>query len=73
MADSEYRGEERPRRRPTRHNITISSAQHSTAPTEDPFAPISTKQFPAFYQRNPIRNQYRRYMRAKSIYQQRHW
>ena len=72
MADSGYRGEVRPRRRPSRHNITVSAANTSTLPTTDPFGPISSKQFPAFYQRNPIRNQYRKFMRQKSIYQQRH-
>ena len=73
MTSSGYRGEVRPRRRPSRHNIHIHSATHSTQPVNDPFPPLSNQQFPAFYQRNPIKNQYRRYMRSKSIYQQRHW
>jgi hypothetical protein len=68
---SGYRGESRPRRRPSRHNITISSATHSTLPVNDPFPPLSSKQFPAMYVRNPIKNVYRSYMRSKSIYQQR--
>jgi len=29
---------------------------------------MSSKQFPAFYQRNPQKNQYRSYMRMKSPY-----
>jgi hypothetical protein len=73
VTPSGYRGEVRPRRRPTRHNIHVSAATHSTAPVSDPYEPISAGGFPAFYQRNPIRNQYRKYMRLKSIYQQRHW
>ena len=73
MAESGYSGEVRPRRRPTRHNITVSAASHDTQPVNDPFPPISSAQFPHLYQRNPIRNQYRRFMRQKSIYQQRHW
>jgi hypothetical protein len=38
-------------------------------PVNDPFPPISTKQFPALYIRNPGKNVYRNYMRAKSPYQ----
>jgi hypothetical protein len=39
------------------------------APVEDPFPPISTKQFPSLYIRNPVKNVYRSYMRMKSPYQ----
>lgn len=66
--DSGYRGEVRPRRQPTRHHITMNAASHDPRPTDDPFPPISTKQFPAFYVRSPVKNQYRRYMRMKSPY-----
>lgn len=64
---SEYRGEVRPRRQGVRHHIETFSAAHQVKPVSDPFPPISNTQFPAMYQRNnPIKNQYRRYMRAKS-------
>ena len=63
-----YRGESRPRRQPPRHHVTMSAASHNTQPVSDPFPPISSKQFPALYTRDPVKNQYRRYMRAKSAY-----
>lgn len=63
---SEYRGEVRPRRQGVRHHIeTFAGAHHQAKPT-DPFPPLSSKQFPAMYQHDPIKNQYRRFMRAKS-------
>lgn len=65
---SNYRGEVRPRRQPPRHHVIMSAAAHSTAPVSDPFPPISNKQFPSLYIRNPINNQYRRFMRVKSPY-----
>jgi hypothetical protein len=34
----------------------------------DPFPSLSSKQFPAQYQRDPVKNQYRRFMRAKQAY-----
>ena len=37
-------------------------------PTDDPFAAFNNQQFPAMYLRNPIKNQYRRYMRVKAPY-----
>lgn len=46
----------------------MNAASHDPRPTDDPFPPISTKQFPAFYVRSPVKNQYRRYMRMKSPY-----
>lgn len=46
----------------------MSSAAHDMRPTDDPFPPMSTSQFPAFYVRSPVKNQYRRYMRQKSPY-----
>lgn len=66
---SGYRGESRPRREPTRHHISLFAGSHRHDSVDDPFGPISNKQFPAFYTHNPIKNQYRRYMRAKSAYQ----
>jgi hypothetical protein len=72
MTSSMYRGEVRPRRQPSRHHFQMNAATHSTQPTNDPFPPLSSKQFPAFYTRSPVKNQYRRYMKTKSIYQQRH-
>lgn len=66
---SQYRGEVRPRRRPVRHNIVMYSAAHALGPVDDPFPPLSSKQFPAFYTRSPVKNQYRRYMASKSMYQ----
>ena len=69
---SQYRGEVRPRRRPPRHNIVMYSAAHKSGTPDDPFAPISSAQFPALYQRNPVKNVYRSYMRSKSIYQRHH-
>jgi hypothetical protein len=66
MASNLYRGEVRPRRQPPRHHIETSAALHDTRPVDDPFPPLSNKQFPALYVRDPIKNQYRRYMRAKS-------
>ena len=69
---SGYRGEVRPRRQPSRHHIVMYSSAHQTKTVSDPFPPISSKQFPAFYVRSPVKNQYRTYMKSKSIYQQRH-
>ena len=66
MSSSMYRGETRPRRQPGRHHIETFAASHQIKAVDDPFAPLSSKQFPALYVRNPIRNQYRRFMRAKS-------
>ena len=63
---SVYRGESRPRRQGTRHHIETSAAVHHTHSPDDPFPPLSNKQFPSFYQHDPVKNQYRRYMRAKS-------
>lgn len=64
-----YRGQSRPRRQPTRHHIELASAVHRKRDVTDPFPPISSKQFPAMYSRNnPIKNQYRNYMRMKSPY-----
>jgi len=65
---SEYRGEVRPRRQPSRHHISLFAGQHKTDTVDDPFGPLSNKQFPAFYQRSPIKNAYRKYMRAKTPY-----
>jgi hypothetical protein len=65
---SMYRGETRPRRQGVRHHIEASAAAHRARDVSDPFPPLSNKQFPAFYVRNPIKNQYRRYMRAKTPY-----
>lgn len=67
MSDG-YRGETRPRRSPTRHHVQIGAGLHKTGAPSDPFGPISSKQFPALYVRNPVKNVYRRYMRAKSPY-----
>lgn len=61
-----YRGETRPRRQGVRHHIETFAATHQQHHPTDPFPPLSNKQFPAMYSRNPIKNQYRRYMRAKS-------
>ena len=47
---------------PSRRLLTI------TARLTILFPPISSKQFPAFYQRSPMKNQYRSYMRAKMPY-----
>ena len=63
-----YRGEVRPRRQPVRHHVSLHAGAHSALPVDDPFGAISSSQFPAMYIRNPIRNQYRRYMRAKTPY-----
>ena len=68
MTTSGYRGEVRPRRQPVRHHVSLHAGADSTQPVLDPFGPISSKQFPSMYIRNPIRNQYRRYMRAKTPY-----
>lgn len=65
---SEYRGEARPRRQPTRHHIITYSAAHDTRPVDDPFPPISNKQFPSMYMRSMTKNAYRGYMRAKAPY-----
>jgi len=65
---SEFRGEVRPRRQPSRHHVMLDVAKHDTRPVDDPFPPVSSKQFPAFYQRSPQKNTYRRYMRMKSPY-----
>lgn len=46
----------------------MAAATRDTRPVNDPFAPLSNKQFPALYVRNPVKNVYRRYMRAKSPY-----
>jgi hypothetical protein len=61
-----YRGETRPRRQPPRHHIETFAASHQTGSPSDPFPTLSSKQFPALYVRNPIKNAYRSYMRAKS-------
>ena len=65
---SGYRGETRPRRQPSRHHISLYAGAHKTDEVNDPFPPFNSSQFPAFYTRNPIRNQYRRYMRMKTPY-----
>lgn len=65
---SEYRGEVRPRREPTRHHIEMYSASHRHQEVNDPFPPLSSKQFPSLYVRSPIKNLYRQYMGAKSAY-----
>ena len=41
---------------------------HMSKDVSDPFPPLSSKQFPSVYQRDPIKNQYRQYMRSKSPY-----
>jgi hypothetical protein len=63
---SSYRGQSRPRRQGVRHHIETYSASHQVKPVSDPFPPMSSAQFPALYTRNPIKNQYRRFMRAKT-------
>ncbi len=63
---SMYRGEVRPRRQGTRHHIETYAAAHQTHNPQDPFPPLSSKQFPAMYTRDPVKNQYRQYMSAKS-------
>ena len=65
---SEYRGEVRPRRTPSRHHIVMSSAAHQHRDVDDPFGPLSNAQFPAMYTRNPLKNVYRNYMRSKTAY-----
>jgi hypothetical protein len=67
MAD-EYRGQVRPRRQPPSHHIQVSAGLHKTGGPSDPFGPLSNKQFPSLYIRNPIKNVYRSYMRQKSPY-----
>ena len=67
MSDG-YRGEVRPRRQPTRHHIQVSAGLHKTGTPTDPFPPLSSAQFPALYIRSPMKNAYRKYMRAKSPY-----
>jgi hypothetical protein len=66
MSDSMYRGEVKPRRQGTRHHIETSASAHMAQDVSDPFPPISNKQFPAFYVHDPVKQQYRRYMRAKT-------
>jgi hypothetical protein len=51
-----YRGEVRPRRQPPRHHIETSAAAHQHHDIDDPFPPLSSKQFPALYIRKPIKN-----------------
>lgn len=65
---NEYRGEVKPRRTSTRHHIEMSAAGHQHRDVDDPFPPLSSKQFPAFYIRSPVKNLYRQYMSAKSAY-----
>jgi hypothetical protein len=68
MSGSMYRGESKPRRSSPRHHIETSAAAHQHKQVSDPFPPLSSKQFPALYVRDPIKNQYRQFMRAKSAY-----
>jgi len=68
VTSSLYRGESRPRRQPPRHHVETNAAAHQHKQVNDPFPPVSNKQFPAMYQHDPIKNQYRRYMRSKSPY-----
>jgi hypothetical protein len=63
-----YRGEVRPRRQPPRHHVEPFAESHRHRDVSDPFPPLSSKQFPAMYTHDPIKNQYRRYMRAKQPY-----
>jgi hypothetical protein len=66
---SGYRGEGRPRRQPPRHHVETSASAHEPRHHPmDPFPSLSSKQFPAQYQRDPVKNQYRRFMRAKQAY-----
>jgi len=65
---SQYRGEGRPRRQSTRHHIETFAAAHHTHTVDDPFPPLSNKQFPALYTHDPVKNQYRRFMRSKSAF-----
>ena len=64
-----YRGETKPRRQPPRHHIQVSASAHRPKDVSDPFPPLSSKQFPSFYVRSPIKNAYRSYMKVKSPYQ----
>jgi len=66
MPGSGYRGASRPRRQPPRHHIETSAAAHQHHNVDDPFPALSSKQFPALYVRDPIKNAYRKYMRGKS-------
>lgn len=68
MTSSVFRGEVKPRRQAPRHHIEPSAEAHQSHKVDDPFPPISTKQFPAMYVRDPIKNAYRNYMRAKQPY-----
>jgi hypothetical protein len=49
----------------------MSASLHKPPEVNDPFPPLSSYQFPALYIRNPIKNQYRKYMKIKSPYQNR--
>jgi len=49
-----------------RHHIETSAAAHKAKDVSDPFPALSNKQFPAFYVHDPVKNQYRRYMRTKT-------
>jgi len=64
-----YSGEVKPRRQAPRHHVETSAAAHeSRGHPMDPFPILSSKQFPALYQRDPVKNQYRRFMRSKQAY-----
>jgi hypothetical protein len=66
------RSEASQRRRPTRHNIVTYSGTHRADDVSSPFTSgminLAPAQFHGMYVRNPARNQYRRFMRAKSPY-----
>lgn len=67
---------ERQKRRPTRHNMSTDIARHHDLDMSSPFTSgsmnnLAPAQFHGMYVRNPIRNQYRKFMKVKSAYQKR--
>jgi hypothetical protein len=66
------RSEARGRRQSPRHHVETSAASHRAADFSSPYTAgpinLSSAQFKDQYVRNPSRNAYMRFMRAKSPY-----
>jgi hypothetical protein len=66
------RSESSARRQSMRHHIQTSAGAHRAADFSSPFTAgkinLSPAQFTGMYVRNPLRNVYNRFMRAKSPY-----
>ena len=72
MASPIYQRGAKGRRQPTRHHIETFAASHRSADFSSPYTSglnnLAPAQFQSQYVRNPLRNQYRNFMRVKTPY-----